>query len=425
MTGACPFPLWTTAMTEVFLRNCYHRWFWTLRSTCLSLTVKNDCESKPIPSYPACSSSTPHLPAFVCRRMVCTLAWFPWSSRRSTCRTSCAASQQDRRSAQCWWARWITWCGRPWPSCAWLRASSWRTWPRCRCPCALSLCSWARRTLAWTTMKWVAPSPPSCQTRYWSVCCEMLCLHAMSMKWVVAPSPFSCQTRSAVKCSVSMLMWMKWVCSCEWSGSLHLCPHVKPGTGLSAMKYSVSLVCFVGLSTVKWVTLCPPSCQTRYSSVCYERLCLHVHLRPCIGLFRMFLLTSTMSEVGCSISTSILNMVLVCLLWNIALSLCLLQFTARWYLCVWESRYVLLPISQKCPQHCLWNSSSSGLTLWCLSSQFIHRHYFPAFLQYKAHTHACTHTHTHTNKHTNTQQHPITSHVTVFHIHLMCLKCCP
>ena len=275
MTGACPFPLWTTAMTEVFLRNCYHRWFWTLRSTCLSLTVKNDCESKPIPSYPACSSSTPHLPAFVCRRMVCTLAWFPWSSRRSTCRTSCAASQQDRRSAQCWWARWITWCGRPWPSCAWLRASSWRTWPRCRCPCALSLCSWARRTLAWTTMKWVAPSPPSCQTRYWSVCCEMLCLHAMSMKWVVAPSPFSCQTRSAVKCSVSMLMWMKWV--------------------------APSL----------------PSCQTRYWSVCYEILCLP-------GLF----CGSVNREVGHFVPTLMSNQVLICLLWK-ALSPCSSQ-TMYW-----------------------------------------------------------------------------------------------
>ena len=191
------------------------------------------------------------------------------------------------------------------------------------------------------------------------------------------------------------------------------------------MKYSVfmlmsnqTLVCFVGLSAVK----CSSSCQTRYLSVCYEMLCLHAHLRPCIGLFCMCLLTSTMNEVGCSISTSILNVALVYLLWNTALSLCLLQFTARWYLCVWESQYVLLPISQKCPQHCLWNSSSSGLTLWCLSSQFIHRHYFPAVLQYKAHTHACTHAHTNTQQQ---QQHPITSHVTVFHIHFLCLKCCP
>ena len=235
MTGACPFPLWTTALTEVFLWNCYHRWFWPLRSTCLSLTVKNDCESKPSPSSPACSSSTPHLPAFVCRRMACTLAWFPWSSRRSTCRTSCAASQQARRSAQCWWARWTTWCGRPWPSCAWLRASSWRTWPRCRCPCALSLCSWAQRTLAWTTMKWVAPSPPSCQTRYWSVCCEMFCLHAYV---------------SEVGCSISTLMSNQ-VC-CEM-----LCLHAhvnEVGHSISTLMSNQVLVCLL------WNALSPCSC---------------------------------------------------------------------------------------------------------------------------------------------------------------------
>ena len=104
-------------------------------------------------------------------------------------------------------------------------------------------------------------------------------------------------------------------CSCQWSGSLHLHPHVKPGTGMSAVKCSVSM-----LMLVKWVTPSLPSCQTRYWSVCYEILCLHAHVKPNTGLF--------CGSVNCEVFIFMSNQVLVCLLWN-ALSPCSSQ-TMYW-----------------------------------------------------------------------------------------------
>ena len=37
------------------------------------------------------------------------------------------------------------------------------------------------------------------------------------------------------------------------------------------------------------------------------------------------------------------------------------QFSSKWYLCAWKSPYALHPISQKFPQHRLWNDSSVWL----------------------------------------------------------------
>ena len=38
------------------------------------------------------------------------------------------------------------------------------------------------------------------------------------------------------------------------------------------------------------------------------------------------------------------------------------QFSSRWYICGWESSYVLHPFSQKFPQHCHWNSLNISMT---------------------------------------------------------------
>ena len=41
---------------------------------------------------------------------------------------------------------------------------------------------------------------------------------------------------------------------------------------------------------------------------------------------------------------------------------CSVQFSSRWYICGWESSYVLHPFSQKFPQHCHWNSLNISMT---------------------------------------------------------------
>ena len=38
------------------------------------------------------------------------------------------------------------------------------------------------------------------------------------------------------------------------------------------------------------------------------------------------------------------------------------QFSSRWYLCARKSPHALHPVSQKFPQHCLWNGSNVRLT---------------------------------------------------------------